>query len=100
MDQEQQIDRVVCSALRNKAGAIVTGVRHFDTLMRDQIRAQAVDSKRANAWAVAEQGFVNQRGEFLTRLEAWHVAANACQIIRRVGGDDRDGGMLYSENIY
>jgi hypothetical protein len=45
----------------------------------------------------AEQGFINQRGEFLTRKQAWVIAFNANQIIRRVGGDE---GVLYSENLF
>jgi len=36
----------------------------------------------------------------MTRQEAWVVAIEANQIIRRVGGDDENDGMLYSENIY
>lgn len=46
------------------------------------------------------QGFVDQRGVFLTRTEAWSIALAAGQIIRRVGGNDTDGGTLYSENLY
>lgn len=46
------------------------------------------------------QGFVGNRGQFLTREEAWKVALDAGQIIRRVGDDDRNGGTLYSENLY
>lgn len=44
-----------------------------------------------------EQGFIDQRGNFLGRQEAWQVAQAAGQIIRRVGGDTEAGGTLYSE---
>jgi hypothetical protein len=47
-----------------------------------------------------EQGFVDQKGNFLSRTEAWQVAQTANQIIRRVGGDTANGGTLYSENLY
>lgn len=46
---------------------------------------------------LAEQGFIDQRGAFLTREEAHKVATGAGQIIRRCGGDD---GRLFSENLY
>ena len=44
-----------------------------------------------------EQGFIDQRGEFMTREEAHKVATESGQIIRRCGGDD---GRLFSENLY
>jgi hypothetical protein len=44
-----------------------------------------------------EQGFIDQRGEFMTREEAHKVATKSGQIIRRCGGDD---GRLFSENLY
>lgn len=46
------------------------------------------------------QGFIDQRGTFMTREEAWKVAVESGQIKRRVGGDERNGGTLYSENLY
>ncbi|CAE6710389.1 hypothetical protein [Candidatus Nitrotoga fabula] len=47
-----------------------------------------------------EQGFIDQHGVFMTRTEAWHVAQASGQILRRCGGDDANGGTLYSENLY
>lgn len=84
-------DRVVCAAIRNARGVIICGARHFDNIMRQQILMGEAD------WYDSEQGFINQRGEWLTREEAWKVANLAKQIIRRVGGDDY---KLYSENLY
>jgi len=43
------------------------------------------------------QGFVTNKGEFLTREEAWIIALAEGQIIRRCGGD---GEKLFSENLY
>lgn len=83
--------RVVCAALRNGEGTIVCGPRHFDETMRRQIIESGGD------WRAAEQGFVDQRGEWLTREEALSVAVVAGQIIRRCGGDDHE---LFSENLY
>ena len=48
----------------------------------------------------SESGFVDNRGNFLTRTEAWKVAEAAGQILYRVGGDETNGGTLYSENLY
>ncbi len=81
--------RVVCAANRNTVtGEIILGIRHWDNFMHSLIKDKQYQY---------EQGFVDQRGVFLTREEAWAVAVEANQIIRRVGGDD---GVLYSENLY
>lgn len=83
--------RIVCAAIRNNSGKIICGPRHFDLVMRKQI-----EDSMAN-WKRAEQGFVNQAGEFLTREEAFVVATEAGQIFRRCGGDEC---RLFSENLY
>ena len=83
--------RVVCAALRNSTGMIVCGARHYDAVMRDQI-------KHSNfAWAGCEQGFIDQYGTFLSREEALRIAREQDQIRRRCGGDEQ---QLYSENLY
>ena len=86
--------RVVCAAVRfgGDDGMIFTGPRHFDKTMLSIIRywPHRLDGPE-------EQGFIDQEGNFLTREEAWVVATDACQIIRRVGGD---GSKLFSENLY
>lgn len=84
--------RVVCSAIRNVHGSIICSARHFDGLMHSQIATSSQDG-----WKQAEQGFIDQRGVFLTRAQALTVALGAGQVIRRVGGDER---ALYSENLY
>ena len=95
-------ERVVCAANRYRrwgdkqpAFIIVCGVRHHDAIMNSAIRLYRRDAQIAPD-DHGEQGFVNQRGEFLTRKEAWVVAQAAGQIFRRVGGDE--AGVLYSEN--
>lgn len=85
---------VVCAANRGRGGLIVLGIRHHDAIMNDTISRFDL---RGNEW---EQGFVDQKGAFLTRTEAWPIALAAGQITRRVGGDTADGGTLYSENLY
>lgn len=88
--------RIVCAAMRcRKTGKIIASVRHWDKICVQHFKnvedAQTFDD---------EQGFLDNRYQFLTREEAWKVAEAANQIIRRVGGDTTNGGTLYSENLY
>lgn len=84
--------RVVCAAIRNSNFEIICGPRHFDAVMQAQI-----DVSGGHVWDRADQGFVDQFGNWLSREEAWAVAHAAGQVVRRVGGD---GERLYSENLY
>lgn len=81
---------IVCAAVRDRSGDVVCSARHFDTLMNRQL-------SRSTLLPPHEQGFVDQHGVFLTREEAFTVAFDAGQIMRRVGGDE---GKLFSENLY
>lgn len=47
-----------------------------------------------------EQGFITSKYRFVNRQEAWKIAVGQRQVVRRVGGDDANGGTLYSENLY
>ena len=85
--------RIVCAAIRTAGGFIICSARHFDNLMHMQIAKSVATWERG-----IEQGFIDQRGEFLNRSDAWVVACEAKQIIRRVGGDHK--GVLFSENLY
>jgi hypothetical protein len=87
---------IVCAAMRDtKTGKVICSVRHWDELSRQRFNSQeeAMDFDD-------EQGFVDNKYQFLTRTEAWQVAEAAGQIKRRCGGDTTDGGTLYSENLY
>lgn len=87
-------DRIVCAAVRI-GGVVFLGARHFDAHMSRSVADAKGRLFRSSS--IAEQGFINQRGEFLTRTEAYTVAEEAGQIIRRCGGDE---GVLFSENLY
>lgn len=90
--------RIVCAAIRDvRSGFVVAGVRHFDEIMRKNAKQYDTESSVAPNW---RQGFLDNNYQFLTRREAWPIAEAAGQIIRRCGGDDAQGGMLYSENLY
>lgn len=88
---EKPPSRIVCAAMR-KDGRIITGARHYDKVMREQMEA----SEGLVWWRTCEQGFINQFGEFLTREEAWEIANTNGQIIRESTID----GMLFSECLY
>jgi hypothetical protein len=88
--------RVVCAACKMADGTLVLGARHWDGRMIGiSARLGKERSHDPN-----DQGFIDQRGVFMTRQEAWKVAQDAGQILYRCGGDTRDGGTLYSENLY
>ncbi|MEX3914863.1 hypothetical protein AB4Y43_01265 [Paraburkholderia sp. BR10872] len=83
--------RIVCAANRKRfTGEVVLGIRHWDAFMH----------KLDTEGDPVEQGFITNRGEFVDRHTAWCIAEEAGQIIRRVGGDEANGGTLYSENLY
>jgi hypothetical protein len=98
--------RIVASACKVEGlETIFVGVRHWDSLMRSQIFGLEETSLEKTQKNHDIQGFVTNKGKFVTREEAWIIADNAGQIIRRVGGDmiQRDGlciGVLYSENLW
>ena len=83
--------RVVSAAMR-KDGRLIVGPRHFDKVMRAQMRA----TEGIKWWRSCEQGFIDQFGDFMTREEAWEVAEAADQLLRDCG----TSGRLYSEHLY
>lgn len=84
---------IVCAAMKMKDGSIITGIRHYNPEMRAVLKRLYGDGYKNQ---VAEQGFVDQKGVFVGREEAWQIAEQAGQIRRQVS----EPGTLYSENIY
>lgn len=84
---------IVCAAMKMDDGLIITGIRHFSPEMRTVM-------KRVYGMGyylrVEEQGFVDRRGQFLSREEAWKVAESNGQIRFQVSTP----GTLYSESLY
>lgn len=91
------VSRVVCAAVKMPNGVLILGIRHWDGFMAQYVREHGGRQAFNFFGRDEEQGFVDQFGNFLSREDAWKVAEQAGQIIRRVGGD---GGCLYSENLY
>lgn len=91
------MNRIVCAANKSRVtGEIILGIRHCDQFMNSQ-RDRLPNKGRNADWI---QGFIDKFGCFHDRQEAWKIASEANQIWRRCGGDDADGGTLYSENLY
>lgn len=84
--------RVVCAAIRDTLGRIITSARHYDPLMHELIPWVGGD------WKLAEQGFIDQWGKFMTREEAFEVATAGGQILKKTGNPDSK--ELFSEDLY
>lgn len=93
LDRSQR--RVVCAAIRLD-DKLVVGPRHWDGVMHSQCDTAARIANH-DKHEKEEQGFIDQRGVFMDRREAWKVADAAGQILFRCGGD---GERLFSENLY
>lgn len=92
--------RVVCAAIRAADGEVLLGIRHYSADMHRQIE-QRVDGAKFMHRCDEDQGFVDQHGVFMSRLEAYVVASRGRQIIDRQScGKGLDGMKLYSEGLY
>lgn len=82
--------QVVCAAIRHKGGRIICGPRHHHC-----IRLAHDLGIYSNEW---EQGFVDQKNEFMTREEAMELAKERGQVQRYSIGEHQTA--LYSEDLY
>ena len=92
---------IVCAAARDEMSDIVLcGVRHGDDCMVALLEDML--SFTSDCYDFDTQGFVDNKGNFLTREEAWTVAYDAGQIryICPAQTKERTGNRLYSENLY
>lgn len=101
---DESLNRIVCAANRPIVDGVpcepmILGPRHWDDTMRKtyDLLKDYLDLPPHSQF---EQGFVDIHGVFRTRTEAWPIALAAGQIIFRCGGDQVDGGTLYSDNMY
>ncbi len=85
--------RIVSAAMLMDDGLIVPGVRHFSPDMRAVLKRIYGEGYHLR---VKEQGFIDSRGAFLSREDAWAVAERNGQIRERVSVP----GTLYSESLY
>lgn len=98
--------RVVCAAVKMNNGSVVPGVRHLSPDMRWILRSLFGFGYHLG---IAEQGFIDAKGFFLTRAEAWKRADALGQILlydpasrlkHPRPANQGDEGTLYSENLY
>lgn len=84
--------RIVCACNRDSNGKLYLGVRHYCPAMR-----AAMDELMTTEQLQAEQGFIDNYGNFLTREEAFVIAEKRGQII-----NERPfvRGKLFSEDLY
>ena len=95
---------IVCAACRSsKTGAIFAGARHFDPIMHSQINAVTGDvstPKWHEILGPIEQGFIDNRYNFLTRQEAMILAKSNGRNICIENGCGGNEDILFSEGIY
>lgn len=87
--------KIVCAALRRTDGKIICGARHYDMFMMNIIDLNQEDR---DLWRFSEQGFIDNKGNFRTREEAWKIACDASQVNRTI--DCNWSGILFSEDLY
>lgn len=92
--------RVVCAAIRAADGEILVGIRHYSPDMVRNIEARH-DGDKFRYRLDRDQGFVDQWGNWMSRTEAYQIAAANGQIIRPDQCPPAlDEPRLYSEGLY
>lgn len=97
---EKRPELIVCAACKlidtdtNEIYQVV-GVRHYDFVMRDQIRQ--IEKNTKLALVNEEQGFLTSSGRFVDRKEALKIAKANNQIKFGIGYEPDE---LYSEMLY
>ena len=71
--------RIVCAAIRAANGQILVGIRHYSVDMYSQIMVRN-DGENFINLSGNDQGFVDQRGNYYTRKQAWKIAFAANQL--------------------
>lgn len=93
--------RVVCAAIRGRDGSLLLGIRHYSRDMYDQIERRT-DARNFVRRLGEDQGFVDQHGVYMTRIEAYKVAMDARQPVKLSACIAKLGGEveLTSEALY
>ena len=92
--------RVVCAAIRAEDGSVLIGIRHYSMDMHRQIQART-DGAKFKHRHDPDQGFVDQRGVYMDRAEAYLVAEAADQLFDIASCGFTNGiPQLFSEGLY
>ena len=89
---------IVCAAIKFN-GTIITGIRHYDKIMRMALTKDVLkEHKLCRLRGEVIQGFVDNFGSFVDRKEALKIVKENNQKLT----PDYDGtdSKLYSEDIY
>lgn len=90
---------VVCAACKYE-DLIIAGARHFDSVMHSQLRALAnAGISKEKLGKPPIQGFIDQFGKFMDRVEALEVAEKAGQLNTR-RSKTNPTTELFSEDLY
>jgi hypothetical protein len=90
---------VVCAAVKFDTGLVITGARHWDSVMRNIVEfGFGGFSKFRDYHTEVSQGFIDQYGEYMTRTEAAYIVNANNQHLRAVNPETITG--LFSEDLY
>lgn len=89
---------IVAAANRLSCGTLLVGARHWDILMHQQFKAMDLTKQILHSEVI--QGFIDNKGNFHTREEAFKIAKAAGQLEGRIKTDHPNSTTLYSEDIY
>ena len=101
-DTQAATRRVVCAAIRAADGSLLLGIRHYSADMHEQI-ARRRDGEKFMHRHDEHQGFVDQWGQWMSRTDAYAVAAANGQIVRPEALPPTlidEAPRLYSEGLY
>lgn len=94
------IRRIVCAAIRAADGELLVGIRHYSPDMRKQIEKRQGGEKFCHRHD-EDQGFVDQWGGWISREDAYQLAAANGQLLYPAAcGHGLHGPKLYSEGLY
>lgn len=93
------MNRKVVAAACKQEDLVIVGARHFDKWMHCQLDAMKTAYPKCLSRSKWIQGFIDNRGNFLTREEAMILVKESGQEfdIERNGGQYKE---LFSEGIY
>ena len=91
--------RIVCAANKHKQdeNLVLIGARHWDKRMHAQWEVLQKMTGKLDSFDFI-QGFIDNRGDFHTREEAFIIATKQNQIIKKTGGENSI--QLFSEDLY
>lgn len=86
------VNRTIVAAANKSGDIMLVGARHWDKVMTAQFKALANPPKSSTF----DQGFIDQYGQYLSRVDAKRIAIkNGQPLILEDWGDE-----LFSENLY